>query len=106
MKIIIFLLLAIVSSVAFSKAGPEIPRPKFSYQVAHDLAHKALLTQKDNIDPKYAKAEDYILGSIKYRKVENNWVWVVMFFHPKANDHTVTYYINLQGLVTLYAATE
>ena len=105
MRIPIILFLTIFSMSAFSKAGAPIPEPLISYTEAYKLAHTALLTNTQNIDPVNWPAEEYILGNMSYQKLNDLWVWKITFIHPIANDHSVSYYVNQMGKVIHHAST-
>ena len=105
-KVIVSILALLLSQPALAKAGPEIPAPNLTYIEAHNSAKKELLSSKHNVDPSYAPAEEYLLGSISYDKKGGSWVWVVEFFHPRANDHTVIYHVTQSGSVVFSGATE
>lgn len=106
MRTLTLLFLIILPSFAVAKAGSEVPVTSLSFQIAYDLAHKSLLASKHNIDPVYAKAKEYILESISYDKINKNWIWGIKFFHPVANDHSVTYHVHQNSEIVLISATE
>jgi len=108
MKKILFLVILVFSSNVLSKAGPKVPIPKLSYTEAYNIANELLLSKKYNVDTEYFFVKDYILNSINYQKSEDVWVWVwvVSFFHPVANDHSVTFHIAQNGKLIKHAATE
>ena len=106
MKVFLYILGLLLSQLVLAKAGSEVPVPTITYIEAHNLAKSELLSAKHNIDPSYAPAKEYILGSISYDKKGGSWVWVVEFFHPRANDHTIVYHVTQNGAVDFSGATE
>ena len=107
MKTCLLALFILFSPYSLSSAGPEIPLPLTSYQQAYHKAEAQLHTEKDNIDPLYAPAKEYILHSITYiKRNPQQWVWAIVFIHPRANDHSVTYHVDQKGAVTLKSVSE
>lgn len=106
MKLIVLFFTLLTSQFVLAKSGEKIPIPIVSYHEAHDLAFNELLTEKNNIDPRYAPAKEYIVYSIKYQNLNRKWLWVIKFIHPRVNDHTVIYHVDQNKVITLYSATE
>ncbi|GAC30173.1 hypothetical protein [Brumicola pallidula] len=105
-KIFLVAILLSVSLTLSAKSEAEMPTPKISIHQASNAAEVLLLRSEDNIEPKLFLAEEYIVQSINFSKVKNEWVWVVRFMHPKAKDYKVTYHVDQDGSAKFEFATD
>ncbi len=108
-KILIMICLVFLSINAFAKKGPQIPMPKILATAAIALATDYFTSEKTQIvDGHYFKKDDYILISINYTNKfkDNEWAWKIVFVHPKQNDHSATFKVVNQKVITLLSVTE
>ncbi|MFT5278236.1 MAG: hypothetical protein ACI97K_001942 [Glaciecola sp.] len=104
-KFFLVVILLSISLTLSAKSGAEMPAPKISLQQASNVTEILLLEGENNIDSEFFLAEEYIVNSVKYSKVKNEWVWVVRFMYPKENDYTVTYHVGQNGHAKFKSAT-
>ena len=108
-KLILVLFLICIATNVFAKAGLEMPTPKISATEAITLASNYFYDGKTEvIDGNDFKIEEYILISAEYTNDFNSenqkeWAWKIIFVHPLANDHTITYKItNDKNITEIY----
>jgi len=106
-KIILSFIAVLMSSVVFARPGPEIPIPKVTAIEAISIASDYFYSGNTKV---YYKPKDYIMLVAEYtcnfgKKNNAEWAWKILFVHPKANDHSVSYKIDSKKTISLLDIT-
>ncbi|KQC12954.1 MAG: hypothetical protein APR63_01660 [Desulfuromonas sp. SDB] len=109
-------LLSLVS-VLQADAGPAIPLPEIRVEEAICLGRDYFLNQWDNpYERTSLDLKDFIIQQVIYTnyyrsgeqiddEIQEQWIWLITFIHPVANDHTMTFQIDSAGEISLYNLT-
>ena len=103
-------LLIMLQTTAFAKAGYNVPPPSLDAIAAVKLAKTKILKEVQLGDSSFFIPKEYIVTLVKYTnryrgKRFKNWAWVIELKHPQANDHSATYKIAGPDAVELLRVT-
>ena len=111
------IILISLASVLKADAGPAIPVPDIRVEEAICLSRDYFLNQWENpYERTSLDLEDFIIQQVIYtnyyrtgeqidQEIQEQWVWLITFIHPVANDHTLTFKIDSAGEISLYDLT-
>jgi len=99
------LIIILLASSAFPKAGQPIPVPQVSINEAIKIASDEFNNTYVNVGNKQQSKymSERILVSATYKNEHlldkfGEWLWVIVFLHPISNDHQIHYTVDNYGI--------